>query len=257
MVPEIMNVGRSIQKQFTGAVLLLVAAVPAARAQNSSVTKFQSEHKSVTIESFIPKINGPHAAVMVVHGGGGPDGDWRKSGILEALTAAGYVAFVPHYFDGSGGKWEPSGGAEQLFAYIRTLNDAARFVAQQPGVQKDGIGLLGFSLGGYVVLGLAEEECSHPPSQPSPEIKAVVEMYGAMPEFAVSRMTTMPPVLVLHGENDDVVPVSNAYTLEKLLKNKSVPYEIKIYPHQGHGFEGAADEDVKQRTVAFLKAHLQ
>ena len=39
---------------------------------------------------------------MLVHGGAGPKGDWRKSGILEALTNAGYSVFVPHYFDGPG-----------------------------------------------------------------------------------------------------------------------------------------------------------
>ncbi len=258
MALPIMKVDRAVRMQLTADLLWAVLfLVPAASAQNSSVTKFQSEHKPVTIERFDPKIAGLHAAVMVIHGGGGPEGDWRKGGILDGLTTAGYVAFVPHYFEGSGGKWEPSGGADQLFAYLRTLNDAARFVAQQPGVQRDGIGLLGFSLGGYVVLGLAEEEGSHPPREPSPGIKAVVEMYGGLPEFAASRMTTMPSVLILHGEDDDVVSVNEAYALEKLLKSKSVPYEIKIYPHQKHGFEGTAAEDANQRAVSFLKAHLQ
>lgn len=239
------------------AVILWPALFPAAPAQNSPLPTFQSENKSVTIERFDPKVNGSHPAVMVIHGGVGPEGDWRKDGIIDALTAAGYVAFVPHYFEGSGGKWAPSGGATQLFAYLRTLNDAAAFVAQQPGVQKDGIGLVGFSLGGYVVLGLAEEEISHPPPQPSAQIKAVVETYGGMPEFAADRMTTMPPVLILHGETDELIPVKEAYALEKLLKSKSVTYEIKIYPHQGHGFDSATAEDANRRTVAFLKAHLQ
>jgi dipeptidyl aminopeptidase/acylaminoacyl peptidase len=69
-------------------------------------------------------------------------------------------------------------------------------------------------------------------------------------------MTTMPPLLILHGEDDDVVPVSNAYDLEKLLKKKALPYEIKVYPRQGHGFSGDALEDSKRRTVSFLSAHL-
>ena len=108
-----------------------------------------------------------------------------------------------------------------------------------------------------MVLGLAEEVHSHPPPQVSPEIKAVVEMYGGMPEFAIERMTTMPPVLILHGEDDKLVPVSRAYDLETLLKKKAAPYEIKIYPHQGHGFSGDAQEDANKRTVSFLRAHLR
>ena len=237
-------------------ILPMVLSVGLATAQSPAPTTFQSENKSVTIERFDPKTAGSHPAVIVVHGGGGAQGDWRKSGLLEALTDAGYIAFVPHYFEGTGGNWTRSANADQLIAYIRTLNDAARFVAEQLGVQKDGIGLVGISLGSYVVLALTEEESSHPPPQPSPAIKAVVEMYGGMPEFAADRMTTMAPVLILHGQDDNLIPVSNALELEELLQKKSVPYEMKIYPHQGHGFDGDALVDANQRAVAFLKAHL-
>ena len=108
-----------------------------------------------------------------------------------------------------------------------------------------------------MVLGFGEEESGHPPLQPSPKVKAVVDMFGGLPGFAASRMTTMPPVLILHGADDDTVPVAQAYELEALLKKKSSPYEIKIYPKQGHGFSGEALEDANQRTVSFLKAHLR
>jgi carboxymethylenebutenolidase len=217
---------------------------------------FISDHKSVLIEQYSPATKGSHPAVMVVHGGGGPDGDWRKSGLLETLTAAGYSVFVPHYFDGQGGPWDGSDNPDQFIDYIRTLNDAARYIGRQPDVKNNQIGLLGLSLGGYLVLGLAEEVRSHPPPLHSPDIKAVVEMYGGMPEFAVSRMTTMPPVLILHGENDEVVPVTRAYDVEEQLRKKGVNYEIKVYPHQGHGFSGDTLKDANERIVSFLKTHL-
>jgi|SRR5579885_2720816 len=235
---------------------LLTSLVTSAIAQNSSIDKFQSEHKAVTIERFDPKPGGVHKAVIVVHGAGGPNGGWRQTELHNALTSAGYVVFVPHYFEGSGGEWLRSNDTKQFVAYIRTLNDAVRFGVEQAGVNKNEIGLLGFSLGGYLVLGLAEEEVSHPPAEPGPKIKAVVEMYGGMPEFAAERLISMPPVLILHGDKDDTVPVERAYELEKLLKKKSLPYEMKIYPGQGHGFEGAAVRDANGRTINFLKAHL-
>jgi len=221
-----------------------------------TVDVFRSDNKPVTIERFDPKTKSLHRAVMLVHGGGGPGGDWRKSGILEALTNTGYSVFVPHYFDG-GGEWMPSSSnPAQFIAYIRTLNDASRYIARQSEIDAGGIGLVGFSLGGYLVLGFAEEVKSHPPPLPAPEIKAVVEMYGGMPDFAIERMTTMPPVLILHGEDDDVVPVSRAHDLEKLLDKKAIPYESKIYPHQGHGFSGDALTDANKRVVTFLTAYL-
>jgi len=247
----------SVRNFWFRLILPLVLSAGLASAQTPAPTTFPSEGKSVTIERFDPKGEGVHPAVMVIHGGGGAQGGWRMIRLLEALTGAGYIAFVPHYFEGTGGNWAHSANTEQPMAYVRTLKDAARFMTEQPGVQRDGIALIGFSLGGYVGLALAEEESSHPPPQPSPAIKAVIEMYGAMPDFAADRMTTMPPVLILHGQDDTVVPVSNASDLEKLLQKKSATYEIKIYPHQGHGLEGDAVADANERIVAFLKAHLQ
>jgi dienelactone hydrolase len=244
---------RACINRFTFAVLMALLA----RAQSpvGTTAAFHSNHHPITIERFDPKSGSSHLALMLVHGGAGPEGDWRKSGILEALTAAGYSVFFPHYFDGPG-KWSPSDKPERFLQYIPILNDATRYIAVQPEIRNKGIGVVGFSLGGYLALALAEEERSHPPPLRSPEIKAVVEIFGGMPGFAEERMTTMPPVLILHGADDDVVEVSHAFDLEKLLQKKAVPYEIKVYPHQGHGFTGDALEDSKKRTVSFLSAHL-
>ena len=219
---------------------------------------FQSGGKTVAIERFDPESKGEHAAVMVVHGAGGPDAGWRKSGVVQALNAAGYTVFAPHYFD-AGGVWDWSGAGDKFFAYIRALNDASRYIGTQPGIRKDGIALVGFSLGGVLVLGAAEETVSHPPpaEQAGLPIKAVVDNYGYMPEFAAPRMTTMAPVLILHGDKDEVVPVARAYETEKLLKSKSVPYEMKIYPGQGHGFSGDDLKDADRRTVEFIRKYLK
>jgi carboxymethylenebutenolidase len=235
--------------------LSILTESASAQAPVGTTTVFHSDHQPITIERFDPKNGSAHLPVLLVHGGGGPQGDWRKNGILEALTTAGYSVFVPHFFDGPG-QWSPSVKPQMFLAYIKTLNDATRYIAAQPEIRNKGIGVVGFSLGGYLALALAEEERSHPPPLRSPEIKAVVEFFGGMPGFAEERFTTMPPVLILHGEGDDVVPVSSAYELERLLKNKAVPYEIKIYPHQGHGFSGDAVEDSKKRTISFLSTHL-
>ena len=238
-------------------VLAIIASLPAAAQMVGTKAVFDSDGKPVVIEQYNPATGGTHPAVMIVHGGGGPDGDWQKNGLFEALTGAGYSVFVPHYFDGKGGQWDRSDKPDQFYAYIRTLNDAARYIGRQPDVKNNAIGLIGVSLGGYLVLGFAEEIRSHPPPLHPPEIKAVIEMYGGMPDFAVSRMTTMPPTLILHGEDDNLVPVTRAYDAEEVLRRKGVSYEIKIYSHQGHGFSGDALKDANERTVSFLKAHLQ
>ncbi len=120
---------RDVRKYCSGfrmraciAVLVAAAALPSLLA-NAQIpvgveAVFQSDSKSIHIERFDPKAPGLHPAVMLVHGGGGPGGEWRKGGILEALTTAGYSVFVPHYFDG-GGEWTPSSNnPSQFIAYI-------------------------------------------------------------------------------------------------------------------------------------------
>src|SRR5438874_2657492 len=74
-----------------------------------------------------------------------------------------------------------------------------------------------------------------------------------------------PPVLLLHGSSglvwrddaDRLVPASEARKLERLLKQHGRPYEMTIYPGQGHGFEGEASEDAVRRALAFLERHLK
>jgi len=240
--------------KLIGIMLALLTLPAPAQQLVGTKTAFPSDHRMITIERFDPPNSGSHTAVVVIHGGGGPDSDWKKSGLLNALVAAGYSVFLPHYFDGAG-QWKPDDN-HQFLDYIRTLNDATRYITHQPDVRDNGIGVVGISLGGYLALGLSEEVRSHPPPLKSPEIKVVVEFYGGMPDFAIERMTTLPPVLILHGQDDPYVSVNRALELETLLQKKSVPYESKIYPHQGHSFDSDTQKDANQRAVTFLNEHL-
>jgi carboxymethylenebutenolidase len=63
-------------------------------------------------------------------------------------------------------------------------------------------------------------------------------------------------VIILHGGKDDRVPVQEAYRLEELLKQHRVPYDIKIYPDQGHIFQGLAQFDAMRRVAGFFRKYL-
>ncbi len=238
------------------AILMALAASPAfAQKMVGTKTAFPSDGHEVTIERFDPTRGNSHTAVMVIHSGSGPEADWRKSGVLEALVAAGYSVFLPHYFDGAG-QWRPDDNA-QFLSYVRILNDASRYIARQPNVHNRGIGLVGVSLGAYLALGLSEEVRSHPPPLKSPEIKAVVDISGGIPQFAKERMATMPPVLILHGQDDPYISVREALDLETLLKKKESPYLIQVYPHQGHILDGDSQRDANERVVSFMDSRLR
>jgi len=108
--------------------------------------------------------------------------------------------------------------------------------------------LLGFSLGAFLALAVASVD---------PRVKAVVEFFGGLPEPFAKKLRRLPPTLILHGDRDQVVSVEEAEKLEKLLKEKKLPYEIKIYAGQPHGFTGDDLKDSLRRTTAFFGTHLK
>ena len=66
----------------------------------------------------------------------------------------------------------------------------------------------------------------------------------------------MPATLILHGARDTLVPVSKAHALAKALKEAMVPFEIKIYPDQGHGFSAEVARKAMELGFRFLDKHL-
>src|SRR5262249_24796177 len=122
------------------------------------------------------------------------------------------------------------------------------FAQARRDVDPGRIGFLGVSLGGSLALSVASQD---------ERIHAVADYYGPIPDLAVTLARRMPPVLLLHGSADPIVPVDDAYKTERLLKAKGYPFEMKIYPGEGHGFTGAAADDAAERTLQFFEQHLK
>ncbi len=232
---------------------------------------FTSQGKTITFERFAPHVSGRHPAIVLVHGADGLQvtmfNAWYNT-YARMLQQAGYDVFLIHYFDSTGSnggvgrmgtlrnRLQPGsardagrmGIVRNFVPWVQTIKDAVTYVAQQPDIHANHIGLLGFSLGSSVALSLATRD---------PRIAAIAEFFGLLPPPAAATMTRMPPTLILHGDRDPLVPVQAAYSLEKLLKAKQVPYEMKIYTGQGHGFLGAAQADSLRRTRAFFDKYLR
>jgi len=107
---------------------------------------------------------------------------------------------------------------------------------------------MGFSLGAYLSLSASTIDS---------RIRAVVEFFGGLPKEMKLFMKRLCPVLILHGETDQTVPVEEAYHLQRLLEKKQIPYEIQIYPGVGHGFSAEIWRDAGLRALAFLNKHLR
>lgn len=211
---------------------------------------FESQGKTIAIERYEPKGPGKYPAVLVVHGAGGMTvgGPWFRDA-ARALARRGYVAHLVHYFDLTGTRLaDPQAMKTHFAAWMRVLADGVTNASRQPNVDPGRVGLLGFSLGSYLSVSLSVYD---------PRVSAVVEYFGGLPDALAGQVKTLPPILILHGDADPVVPVAQGKALERICKENGAVHEVCIYPGQGHGFLGETGHDATRRTLAFFDAHLK
>lgn len=76
---------------------------------------------------------------------------------------------------------------------------------------------------------------------------------GATPEAVASQITSRPPVLLLHGQQDDLIPVQALPLATQALAALGVPVEWHIAPDIGHGI----DEEGLRQGGEFLARQLR
>lgn len=101
------------------------------------------------------------------------------------------------------------------------------------GLGPEALALAGFSQGAMMALftGLRR------PQAPA----AVLAYSGALaaPETLAAEIRGRPPVLVVHGEADDIVPAAAGRAAEQALRAAGVPVESLYRPGLGHGIDDA------------------
>ena len=244
------------------------------------------------LDAYLPSGQGPHPALLLVHGGGWKRGKRRDMGpIAERLAGRGYACFAPDY------RLAPE---HRFPAQLEDCAAALRFVRVEAGrfeVDPTRVGGLGLSAGAHLVelLGVlderAEPEATEPLRRASTRLQAVVGFFGPslltrtkeldfdtrspegfLPEVdgvtpdevfrdasPVSFVSADdPPFLLLHGDADPVVPLGHSRLLETKLRAAGVPCELRVIPGGGHGdfFASFPDGDFWRATEAFLDARL-
>lgn len=66
-----------------------------------------------------------------------------------------------------------------------------------------------------------------------------------------------PPVLLMHGEDDDLVPASQSVRLAEALRSVGAPAELHLVPGARHRWEGADPAAVVATSVEFVRAALR
>jgi len=212
-----------------------------------SIASFESGGRAISYDAFVPDGHGRFPIIVGLHGSGGGHASMGRPAAL--LASQGFAVFVPHYFERSGthGVADKQTAIRHFPVWGKTIWDGITHLQGQPHVDPENVGLVGFSLGAYLALSVAAVD--H-------RVKAVVDFFGGFPKEMKLFMRRLCPTLILHGEQDTTVPVSEAYHLQEMLEKRSIPYELQIYPGAGHGFTGDVWEDAGRRSLAFLQKYL-
>ncbi|MDB5507715.1 MAG: hypothetical protein JWL93_184 [Hyphomicrobiales bacterium] len=226
---------------------VMTALLPRFGAEAVAQTADTPGAKLVTIERFDGRGGGRRPAIVLLHGSDGLTRRARYDTPARALAAAGYTVFLPHYFERTGDRRASYRDLRPKFpVWLQAIEETVDHAARQPGVDRGRIGVVGASLGGALALALSARD---------PRIRAVVNFFGYVPD-QLRQATRLAPTLTLHGDADRLVPVSNAYEIDRLLRARGVDSENQIYPGEGHGLSNAAFADAVMRTSNFLDRKL-
>jgi carboxymethylenebutenolidase len=137
------------------------------------------------------------------------------------------------------------------------LHAAFEFLQSQPNVKKDGIGAIGWCMGGGYSLEVALQE---------PTLAADVINYGHLATDPDAIKKINAPILGLFGGQDHGITPDDVHKFEATMKQMGKKIDVKIYDDAGHAFEnpnnkgGYRPEDAAnawQRTVLFLAENLK
>jgi dipeptidyl aminopeptidase/acylaminoacyl peptidase len=222
--------------------------------------------------------------IVQVHGGpaGAATPNWPTRW-TATLPSQGYFVFMPNPRGSYGfgeaftqGNVKDFGGGD-LFDILSGVDQ----VLKEAPVDKDRIGLAGWSYGGYMAMWAVTQTNRFKAAVAGAGIVSWQSYYGQnridqwmLPYFGksvyedplvyaksspITYITQVKtPTLVLHGDRDSEVPTPQGYEFWHALKTLGVPTQLVIYENEGHGIRKPADQkDILKRTVEWFDKYLK
>ena len=250
----------NFRQSFTaslGAVLLvslvLLPALNAFSAGESAVTvskiSLSVGDDKISAEVFEQGPVRKRPVVVVLHGAGGTlfDGPEMRR-VARHLAAEGNAVYLVRYFERTGTVFAVDSSMQKHFGTWRhAITDAVSAIQQLRG-DRSPVGIYGYSLGGFLALFTASD---------NPNVAAVVEHAGGVWNGKMDRIGKLPPVLMIHGEQDGRVPFDKyAQPLERTLRQRGVTLQTRFFPNEAHVFTPQAMQEVRGAAATFFRRHL-
>lgn len=272
----------------------LLSAYPQGTVLKRDIAYLGDTVKKHRLDLYLPAgVKGPMPLLVFVHGGGWVSNDktadmgyMRQTvGELSALGIA--IASIDYRFAADAVFPEILKDCNAAVSYL--YDHAGEF-----GFDRERFAIMGFSAGGHLgtLMGLSNNQQVDaffvPGSSRQFRFRAIVDFYGPMdlekmpnsrnpeaPESillggrpgdhpdrakAASPLTYIdandPPVLIIHGEKDDMVPPGQSRLLLSQLQQHGVKSELMVVPgapHYGIMFDAEA---VRRKVVGFVSERL-
>jgi dipeptidyl aminopeptidase/acylaminoacyl peptidase len=232
----------------------------------------QSEGLRLRVYMAIPQVGSkPFPSVQIHHAGGGYEAIYEHMARLLAERGIVGVAMIHRGYPGSDGEMEYGKGE---IIDIGNLTEAMR---ARPFVDPDRMGIMGYSRGGHNAI-LSIERFNYFKagalwSTPVDMLELVrvvpwiAEIIGGFPdqipeEYHIRSSINFVdqvscPLLLIHGENDEIVSVNHARRLAEALEAHAKPFEIKIFPGEWHTWSMSGFGNNWKITMDFFERHLK
>ena len=243
--------------------------------------------RPLELDLYLPEGDGPWPVIVHVHGGG-----WRRGSRRDPLPALGqdfYESLAARGFAVAAADYRLSGEARfpAPLEDVRAAFGWVRDHAAEHGLDAGRVFGWGDSAGGHLVLlaaltgtpvrgvvawfpvtdllGLPADVAAAggvPDAGPdSREAQLLGAPAHSVPDLArqASPVThasaAAPPVLLMHGAADDLVPPAQSLRLAQALRATGAPIELDLVPGATHMWRGASDvTGIVRRSAGFLRA---
>ncbi|MCG3220033.1 MAG: S9 family peptidase, partial [Candidatus Heimdallarchaeota archaeon] len=200
--------------------------------------------------------------ILIIHGG--PEAQFVPafSPVIQLFLSAGYSIIAPNIRGsaGYGRKYLDLDNKEKRLDSIKDIKNLAIHLKNDPDIDGEKLVVYGGSYGGFAVLSAMTE---HPEiwaagidivgisnfvtflQNTAPWRRKLREVeYGSLEEDLEMLKSISPihkvdkissPLFIIHGDNDERVPLSEAIQIHKILKEKGLNVELLRFDDEGHG----------------------